>query len=303
MVTERDPAPVQRGRGFLRQVRLPSGAWGYRAGGQPYAEPTCYASLALGWRVPDAVEELKPAIDWLAGSGAANLPGVSFAGSSDVLDNWGTLLATFALARLGQTAPTTARFAQYVERVAGEPIPRNDAETVGIDGALRGWPWALKTASWVEPTAYGILALKALGHGGHPRVREAEAYLADRACKGGGWNYGNPAALGFSVAPMPSNTAFALLAMQDRADPASVGPALDYLERELAQRQSTLTLALAIVCFDVYGRALEAHRERLLARQSAGGGWRDNPHLTGLAILALRAAQGENVFRLQGGPA
>jgi hypothetical protein len=296
-------AAVERGRGFLRRVRLANGAWGYRAAGQPYAEPTCYALLALGWPAASANEELRPAIEWLAGSGTPRLPGVAFANSADVLDNWGTLLAAFALARLGWAPELGEHFGQYAERVAGEFIPAGDAETLGIDGKLRGWPWAVKTASWVEPTAYGILALKALGRAGHPRVREAEAYLADRACKGGGWNYGNPSALGFSVAAMPSNTAFALLALQGRADHPAVRSALDYLEREIAQRQSTLTLALAILCFDLHHRALDPHRERLIARQSADGGWRGSPHLTGLAILALLAAQGDNVFGLQRGSA
>lgn len=301
MAAAENPTSVERGRAFLRRARLPGGAWGYKTAGQPYAEPTSYALLALGWNVKGAEQELQAAVDWLALPGAANLPGVPFSGSSDVLDNWGTLLATFALARLGWVASAAQRFGRYVEQSAGMAIRQAEAENVGIDGALRGWSWALNTASWVEPTAYGILALKALGQAAHPRVVEAEAYLADRACKGGGWNYGNPTALGFSVAAMPSNTAFALLALQDRAGHPSVRPALDYLEREVAQRQSTLTLALALLCFDLYSRPVKEHAERLVERQSGDGGWRANPHLTGLAILALRATRGENVFRLRGG--
>src|SRR5258706_177994 len=77
--------------------------------------------------------------------------------------------------------------------------------------------------SWVEPTAYALIALKKLrpvqGDGRSDRsIAEAERMLYDRACAEGGWNYGNSTAYGVELPPYLETTALALLALQDRRD-------------------------------------------------------------------------------------
>ena len=37
-----------------------------------------------------------------------------------------------------------------------------------------GWPWAVDNFSWVEPTSWACVALRAVGQGGHERVREGQ---------------------------------------------------------------------------------------------------------------------------------
>src|SRR5204863_9079682 len=60
------------------------------------------------------------------------------------------------------------------------------------DNSIQGWSWIEDTFSWVEPTAWCLLALKHCAPQPHSpidqiRVRDAERLLADRACHGGGW--------------------------------------------------------------------------------------------------------------------
>ena len=71
-----------------------------------------------------------------------------------------------------------------------------------------GWPWVDGTHSWLEPTAWAVLALGRAGRGEHPRVAEGRALIADRAIGSGGWNYGNPSVFGAACAPIPARPAW-----------------------------------------------------------------------------------------------
>ena len=79
-------------------------------------------------------------------------------------------------------------------------------KTLAIDFSLRGLPWLPEQASWVEPTALGILALGQAPASAESsaRVSEAVQYLVDRRCHGGGWNFGNPVMLGAALPPAPT---------------------------------------------------------------------------------------------------
>ena len=56
--------------------------------------------------------------------------------------------------------------------------------------------------------------------GSQERLEQAERLLFDRQCAGGGWNYGNSEVLGQKLHAYVPTTALALLALQDRRDPA-----------------------------------------------------------------------------------
>ena len=73
---------------------------------------------------------------------------------------------------------------------------------------------------------------------------------------------------------------------------------MDFLERDLKTNPSGLALALSTLCFESFRRDSRVLRERLAARQLADGSWRGQPHLTALAVLALRTEGGENVFKV-----
>ncbi len=106
-------------------------------------------------------------------------------------------------------------------RLLGRLYPEQKAKAFDTDLDLTGWPWTRDTSSWVEPTAWAMLALRALGddlsrHAVDGRLELAEAMMLDRACPDGGWNHGNGRVLGQDLRPYPDTTALALLAMRPR---------------------------------------------------------------------------------------
>jgi hypothetical protein len=75
-----------------------------------------------------------------------------------------------------------------------------------MDPYVPGWSWTAGAFSWVEPTAYALLALKKLRAGlpaaqTEKRLQQGERLLYDRMCVDGGWNYGNAHVLGEAVPP------------------------------------------------------------------------------------------------------
>jgi hypothetical protein len=74
---------------------------------------------------------------------------------------------------------------------------------------------------------------------------------------------------------------------------------LRFLERDTPRFPSTLSLALTILCLELFDRPTEQFVELLLARQEQDGSWRQSVWWTALAVLALRTVAGdENVFQL-----
>jgi hypothetical protein len=172
---------------------------------------------------------------------------------------------------------------------------------VKMDTKLRGWSWVDGTFSWVEPTSYALLALKAAGIRKHDRILEAERLLCDRVCSDGGWNYGNPQVRNIDLPSMAPTTALAAMALQGFPSAGSiVNRALAFLEREAPAHPSTLALSWSISCTSIYGRSADELTALLVNRQRPDGSWRGEVHLTALALLAIRAAQekGANVFEI-----
>ena len=64
------------------------------------------------------------------------------------------------------------------------------------------------TASWVEPTARALWALR-VTRPTSSRIADAVALLKDRESVGGGWNYGNREVLGEELPPYAQTTAAA----------------------------------------------------------------------------------------------
>src|SRR5262249_33752329 len=131
---------------------------------------------------------------------------------------------------LGLNPDGRARSAAAILALRGRPGEETPGEDVhDINTKLIGWPWAENTFSWVEPTAWAILALRRAGYGGHPRVAEGTTLLLDRVLESGGVNYGNRNVLGRPLAPLPGPTALMLLALQGRADEPRLQKSLAYL--------------------------------------------------------------------------
>ena len=129
---------------------------------------------------------------------------------------WPTALVLFTRHILGQADAPVQKTIERLLTIQGRVMADDPevADMVDIDVKRVGWPWALNTFSWVEPTCWSCLALRLAGRGGEPRVVEGERLLLDRAFDEGGINYGNRLVLGRMTEPIPTPTALMLLALQ-----------------------------------------------------------------------------------------
>lgn len=276
---------LQRARAFLRSSHQNDGAWGYVPGKPSAVEPTCYAAMALR---EDA--QRGAAVAWLCNR---------IQQPANTHLQWEQLLALLSLRSL--EGPSQLSAALVRRALSIEPQrPEGDRSVNELDANLRGWSWIDGTFSWVEPTSYAILALKAHGHGGHARIREGERLLIDRVCFDGAWNYGNRKVRGEELESMMPTTALGCMALQGASGATSTQErALNLLHREVLLHPSSLSLALTILCFGIYQRPTEALGTALSDRQLPDGSWRHQVHLTALAALALHSAEGgSNVFRV-----
>ncbi|MFB3903038.1 MAG: hypothetical protein ACE15E_06255 [Acidobacteriota bacterium] len=274
---------LQKAGRFLLAAQNSEGGWGYSArSGQSAPEPSCYSLLALHDRSQRSSQK---GIAWLESQVAAD-GGVRL--EADDETHWSTSLVVFTLTRLD---PGFRRLPVSVFRLLAMKGSRD---------AAVGWAWNEETYSWVEPTCYAMLALKAAGLGKHARVADAERMLESRTCIGGGWNQGLRVSFLREMKALPSQTALVMLALQDRADShPTIADAGRFLRSKVEKEPSTLTLALAILAFDALGEDCAGLALRLERRQAEDGSWREAVHLTALALLALRAVkEGWNAFKL-----
>jgi hypothetical protein len=278
----------------------PAGGWAYYRGKTTRVEPTCWSLLALGSpdrpareldRHASSLAQQQQASGWLVEG--PNLP-VNIAFNALAAFTW--------LSRPGLASDDhAARLLDALVSSKGVKLPRS--EIAIQDSSLQGWSWTDGAFSWVEPTAWGVLALKkarALGRapsGSDARIAEADRLLVDRACRAGGWNYGNSVVLEKDLRPFVPTTALALLALQDRRDHPSVPRGLAYLEADWSSEISATALGLTLLCLDVYGRPLAHVRERLIAYlpQAIEFG---NLHAMAVALMAVSSIGQTHAFRI-----
>ncbi len=299
----------------LNSAANSSGGWSYYRGKASRLEPTSWAILALagnrvagapgtdsnhrdfltrcqrpdGWLVEDARWPVNIGFNALVAFAWLNQP--DLAGEDKVR----RLLAALAGSK-GVQAPPSPAFTQ--------------------DNSLQGWSWTDATFSWVEPTAWGALALKKAMRAGviadatsHARIDEANRMLFDRCGRTGGWNFGNPNVLGQDLFSHVPTTALALLALQDRRDQPAVIRSLAFLESHWAEEPSLIALGLSLICLSVHGRPTNAIEDRLrtdvalqLEGETIGHAHAGVPlsSLLGraVALTALSLQDNENAFRI-----
>ena len=269
----------------LRLARNADGGWSYYSGKRSRIEPTCWALLALG-------QSETIALDF------------------EVLRRWprkgGWLIDTVgappnhafnAIAALTLLhSPADVALAEPLVRLlsASKGLRLPPDPVVRLDSSLQAWSWVEGTPSWVEPTAWCVLLLKHLtARRPNPeaaeRIRVGEQMLADRACRDGGWNYGNSNVYGQDLPPYVPTTALALLALQGRRiDPVVRG--LERLERDVFTERSVMALSLAVICLRIYGRPTavpEEHLKTLLSERDLNAGLNDDLLGLAMALYAL----------------
>jgi hypothetical protein len=202
---------------------------------------------------------------------------------------WPTPLAILAWYKSPAYETALARASRYLLASAGVTFEPTAKGPDDHNPSLKGWPWAVGTYSWIDPTALGIIALKAIGQGSNPRVQEATKMILDRQCLHGGWNYGNRLVYGNELRPMPENTGLALDALTGLVPRAGLEPSLHYLQDRVQQLRTPIALAFSLLGLGAWGERPAAapawlaecweHRERL-------GGY----DTTAIALIILAAA-------------
>lgn len=232
-------------------------AWRYQPRSEPASEPTALAGLALA--AHGRHDAAARACAWLAA--AQNNDGSVGVRAADPTPGWPTPLAVLAWSMFESLKNTDApdytvcrrRATDWLLKVFGEMSPPQS--DIGHDTSIAGWPWVEKTHAWVEPTAHGLLALRAAGLADHPRAREAARLLEDRLLVAGGCNYGNTLVLGQQLLPHIQPTGVALVAL---AGEATVTPrvqaALAYLQRELGPNITASSLAWGLTGLAAHDR-------------------------------------------------
>ena len=232
----------------LLSAANPAGAWGYRPDSTGSAEPTALAALALAAAGGDT-EPIVAALEWLVG--LQDPEGAVPISAEAPSPHWPTTLTLIAWLRSPPSGSQT--FAAPIENalswllnMRGKKVPLDPA-VHDHDTTLVGWPWVAGSHSWIEPTAYAILALRAADKADDPRTREGVRLILDRALPDGGWNYGNRRVLEHVLRPFPATTGVALAALAGEPNDDRVGSALEYLIGELRRIRAPLSMAWGVI--------------------------------------------------------
>ena len=268
----------------LRKLQNKDGGWGFN-GGESRIEPTAWAALALQeFNLSPAVDgDVERALRFLEGTQLANGSWVAAPGQTEGC--WVTSLACLALLGHGRYATSLhnglqwlgndrPRDASFLWRLARTVVDRRRISAQSA--AFSGWSWTPKTASWVEPTCYALIAQRA--QTALPKARRrrelAEDMLYDRMCPQGGWNCGNPMVYGVAGQPQVGPTVWALIALREHSEHPKNRQSLDWLESNCQTVRTPESLALTHIALSVYGRRNGKLMERLShLQESAAFPW------------------------------
>jgi hypothetical protein len=246
-----------------------NGGWPYYRQKSPRIEPTCWALLALGsaWNPAFGVwtDFAGPHVRYLLGRQRKD--GLLTDTPPALVNFTSHALAVLLSAEFPAVVPDEAASAARTALLRTRGV-RLEAADPRQDNQLQGWPWVNDTFSWIEPTAWALLALKRSDTGrtdsdSRSRRDEAERLLINRTCVGGGWNYGNASSQGQDLRAFVPTTAVGLLAMQDRRSEESVQRSLAFLVRERAGESSTMALSLAVIALHLFDEPCDDLEARL----------------------------------------
>lgn len=273
--------------------------WGYREGEHPAAEPLAWAATALigHERTAQATPLLEELCKLQAADGSLGIY------EGEAAPHWGTSLAVLAwsAALKGPQSPEPAaaeryraavvRGCRFLLELKGATIKPSGEVTHNT--MLVGWPWVESTHSWLEPTAFCFLALKAAGMRAHPRADEALQLMLDRILPGGGCNYGNTIVLDQVLRPHIQPTGIVLLALAGDADKNErVLKTIAWLEQALDEKTTIASLAFAAMGLAAHDRSpvdILSRLEMAAAKPTAAmGAALPRRSLTALAMLGAR---------------
>lgn len=284
---------MERVRERLLGLQGADGGWGSTADRPSNSEATALASLALA-----GGDAAGAGLDWLV---THQRPDGGWPWTTEIdAPSWASSLALTALAEAGRDREAVRRGVDWLLAQEGRSFDwrlrlrewLSGHQTIELDSTLTGWPWAAATFSWIEPTAFSLIALKTAGspsRRARSRMREAEKMILDRECPGGGWNYGNGRVLDVDLEPYPDTTALALLGLQGADAGAAVERGLRVLDRLTEETGSGLALCLGAICRRAYGLEASALLEQA-ERRFDETGFLDETRVIALAVLAAGEA-------------
>jgi hypothetical protein len=244
-------------------------AIGYLANGSVAAEPTAIAALALVAHGEAGAARQACAV---LGSMQQTNGEVSVRAGEES-PGWPTSLSVVAWCATQKVIEPGARYAfqpnidqaaQWLLDNRGRGVQQSPE--YGHNTALIGWAYAEQTHSWVEPTAFGVLALKAAGKAGDPAAREGVAVLVDRQLPGGGLNYGNTFVLGQLIRSHVQPTGIALIALAGASDASGrLSKSIAWLRRNIGPETTPQSLAWALLGLKAQGIVLPEAEEWLAA--------------------------------------
>ena len=258
---------------------------GYAPTAAPATEPTALAALSLA--AHSKKSSAKPAIDFLLSIQSPD-------GSVGVRKNepepqWPTSLAVLAWQAFDKQAyaANIDRAVNWILEAKGKAMEQTS--DMGHNTQLVGWSWAEGTHSWIEPTAFHVLALKATGRGENPRTREAINLLLDRQLPSGGCNYGNTSVLGQTLRPHVQPTGIALLSLAREQDQGSrIAKSVAWLRKALSKETTPASLAWGLLGLAAHGVTVPNASNWLEAASRQVQSHDNSPHK--LALLTLAAA-------------
>jgi hypothetical protein len=263
---------------------------GYLPGAAAAAEPMAIAAFAfLGAQRIDPAQRLVDALAKMQQpSGQVSVR------AGEESPGWPTSLAVVSWNAFMQAtnsrdhAGHAARGIDWLLANRGKSIERTDA--FGHNPELVGWAYAEQTHSWVEPTAFAVLALKSAGRGHESAAREGVSVLIDRQLPGGGLNYGNTYVLGQLLRSHVQPTGISLLALAGETDHSgSIAKTIAWLSRNIGPESTPLSLAWAILGLRAHGKEPSQADEWLASAVMRVQSRDRSPHKLALLALATRA--------------
>lgn len=260
-------------------------------------EPTSWAALALR----DSDIEFRRAVRFLQ---SKQHPDGSWPACEEM--NAGSWVTSLACAVLGADSQSGKNVAAGLSWLCDD-FPRDSSPWrrflqrlrpqlhVAMNNSYRGWGWTPQTSSWVEPTAFALMALRdasqrQLPENAAERRASAIALLYDRMCPGGGWNCGNPRVYGVDGEALVLSTCWALLALRDAPEKPGRPLSLGWLQKAFTKIQSAASLAVARMTLENYGIG-PPQAKRNLQDWSAQDLTEEGTHVLAWVCMALDPAR------------
>jgi len=309
----------------FQQTQNADGGWAFlssegHASGESRVEPTCWAIRAVADSPASAQAHIARGLAFLQ---SQQHPDGSWPATNGMPSGgWVTSLAAGVLATFLGQSPSNEKFVVAALQWLCDDYPRDSSRWQKFlknfgsgrheshNDEFRGWGWTPRTARWVEPTAFALLAFASVsenyssGSSGAPgslskpgispqlaksiadRRALAIGLIYDRMCAGGGWNCGNPRVYGVDGDSLVLPTCWALLALRGAPEHPNQALSLAWLQKSFATIASPGSLAVAQITLETYGVRVPAAR-RHLADWSTADLIGQGTHVAAWASLAL----------------